>query len=98
MKLHASAKITPHARRLLVRRVLEEGWSLAGVAKAGGLSRTCARRWIKRLECEGEHGLLDRSSRPKTTPRRTPTRLEALVLDLRRTRYQLTIARRARGH
>ena len=86
MKLHANAKTTPHARRLLVERVLQEGWSLARAAKAVGLSRTCARRWIERFQAEGESGLLDRSSRPARSPRCTPARIEARIIALRRTR------------
>ena len=86
MKLHANAKTTPHTRRLLVQRVLYEGWSIAGAAKAGGLSRTCARRWIERFRREGEIGLADRSSRPRRIARQTAARIESRVLELRRTR------------
>jgi transposase InsO family protein len=66
--------------------VLLEGWSLAGAAKAVGLSRTSARRWIQRFQAEGECGLQDRSCRPKRSPKRTRTTLEERVLALRRTR------------
>lgn len=86
MKLHANARSSPHVRRLLVERVLREGWTLAGAAKAVGLSRTCARRWLRRYQTEGVAGLQDRSSRPRRSPRRTPARLEQRVLSLRRTR------------
>lgn len=86
MKLHANARSCPHARRVLVHRVLHEGWSLAGAAKAVGLSRTCARRWIQRFRAEGERGLQDRSCRPKQSPRRTKASVEARVLALRRSR------------
>src|SRR5262245_41225549 len=86
VKLHANAKSLPSVRRLLVQRVLHEGWSLAGAAKAVGLSRTSARRWLRRFEAEGDAGLLDHSSRPARMPRRTPTRLETRVIALRRNR------------
>jgi len=66
--------------------VLHEGWSLAGAAKAVGLSRTSARRWIQRFQSEGESGLQDRTCRPRRSPKRTRPSLEAQVLALRRTR------------
>lgn len=86
MKLHANARSSPPVRLLIVRRVLEEGWSLARAAKAVGLSRTSARRWLVRYQREGERGLLDRTCRPKRSPRRTSTRVEERVLALRRRR------------
>lgn len=94
MKLHANARSSPYIRRLLVHRVLHEGWSLAGAAKAVGLSRTSARRWLQRFLAEGEHGLQDRTCRPHRSPKRTGASLEARVLALRRTRLvALAIAR-----
>jgi transposase InsO family protein len=66
--------------------VLLEGWSLAGAAKAVGLSRTSARRWIQRFQSEGESGLQDRTCRPKRSPKRTRATIEERVLALRRTR------------
>lgn len=66
--------------------MLQEGWSLAGAAKAVGLSRTSARRWIQRYLAEGERGLQDRTCRPRRSPKRTHASLEARVLALRRTR------------
>jgi transposase InsO family protein len=61
MKIHANARTCPNSRRLLVRRIEEEGWS-----------RTAA-KWRARWRAEGEAGLLDRSS----APRRRPTQLAA---------------------
>lgn len=86
VKLHPNARSTPHSRHLLVVRVLQEGWSLAAAAKAAGLSRSSARRWIQRFHEEGSAGLGDRSSRPRSSPGRTPTRVEERVVALRRTR------------
>ena len=86
MRLHRNARTTPKARALLVRRILEEGWSLAGAAKAVGLSRTSARRWVRRYLAAGEAGLEDRSCRPVRSPKRTQAHLERRVLDLRRKR------------
>jgi transposase InsO family protein len=73
MKLHANARTCPKSRRLLVRRVESEGWSLAAAAEAAGVSDRTAAKWLARWRSEGETGLLDRSS----APRRRPTRLGA---------------------
>jgi len=73
MKLHANARTCPKSRRLLVRRVESEGWSLAAAAEAAGVSGRTAAKWRARWRSQGEAGLLDRSS----APRRRPTRLAA---------------------
>src|SRR4051794_21575290 len=49
-----------------------------------GISRRCVRTWITRYEAEGEAGLLDRSSRPHTSPRRTTAEVEERIVELRR--------------
>jgi transposase InsO family protein len=74
--------LTFHGRRLLVARV-EAGMPVAHVAKAMGISRQCAHRWVARFAAEGEAGLHDRSSRPRRCPRRTSARVEQAVLALR---------------
>jgi transposase InsO family protein len=81
MKVHANAPLGPKGRKTMVVRVLEQGWSRTGAAGAAGVSeRTCS-KWIKRYLAEGEAGLLDRSSAPKSIPHRTPDELvEAIVL------------------
>jgi transposase len=80
---HRNARLTVHGRLLLVRRVREEGQPVAHVAKAMGVSRQCAHRWVARDEAEGEAGLEDRSSRPHTTPIRTSVETEQRVLAAR---------------
>jgi transposase InsO family protein len=75
--------LTLHGRRLLVRRIREEGAPVAHVAKAMGVSRQCAHRWVNRYDTEGDAGLVDRSSRPHHTPTRTTAAIEAQVLDAR---------------
>jgi transposase InsO family protein len=49
-----------------------------------GVSRTCAYRWVARYRAEGEAGLHERSSRPRTSPRQTPPAIEERVLQARR--------------
>lgn len=81
---HANARLNVHGRRLLVERVIGQRRPVSHVAKELGISRQCAHRWIARFRAEGEAGLLDRSSRPRSCPRRTPTKVEQQVLRLRR--------------
>jgi len=81
---HRNARLTPRGRLLLVRRVRDQGMPVAHVAKAMGISRQCAHRWVKRFDEEGPAGLEDRSSRPHRSPRRTDPRSERRVLAARR--------------
>jgi transposase InsO family protein len=79
MKLHANARTCPNSRRLLVKRIEEEGWSLMVAAEAAGISERSARKWVARWRDEGEVGLADRSSAPRRVPSRLPAdRLEAI--------------------
>jgi transposase InsO family protein len=73
---------------LLVERIRVEGSPVAHVAKAMGVSRQCAHRWVARYDAEGEAGLHDRSSRPHHSPKRTSAEVEQRVLDARRDRRQ----------
>jgi len=79
MKIHANARTCPNSRKLLVKRIEEENWSLMVAAEAAGISERSARKWLARWRAEGETGLLDRSSAPKRVPSRLPAdRLEAI--------------------
>jgi transposase InsO family protein len=64
-------------------RVREEGMPVAHVARAMGVSRQCAHRWVARWDVEGEAGLWDRSSRPLRMPTKTSTEIEARVVAAR---------------
>ncbi len=79
---HANARLNVRGRLLLVERVMS-GRPVAHVAKELGVSRQCAHRWIGRFRREGVSGLTDRSSRPRSSPRRTTAEVEARVLALR---------------
>jgi len=82
---HRNARLTVHGRRLLVERVCA-GRPVAHVAAEMGISRATAHKWVRRWRAEGEAGLADRSSRPRTTPHRTPAAVEARVCRLRQAR------------
>jgi transposase InsO family protein len=86
MKLHGNAALTPNGRSRLARRVVEDGWSLSEAAEAAEVSERTARKWVVRYRGEGEAGLVDRPSVPKTQPGATPEdRVEAIAA-LRRVR------------
>jgi len=71
-------------RQLLVERVCDQVWAVAHAAKAQGVSRQCAHRWVKRFLDEGEAGLQDRSSAPHRCPTQTPVEVEEQILRTRR--------------
>lgn len=81
---HRNARLTVHGRRLIIQRVREQGWPVAHVAEAMGVSRQCAHRWLARWDSHGEAGVEDRSSRPYRSPTRTPAGIEERVVEARR--------------
>jgi transposase InsO family protein len=85
MKLHANHRTCPSSRRLLCTRVLEERWTLARAAEAAGCSERTAAKWLRRYR-EGDHQLLDRSSRPRRSPTRLPAERVRAIEALRRLR------------
>jgi transposase InsO family protein len=85
MKLHANHRTCPSSRRLICRRVLEERWTLAQAAEAAGCSERTAAKWLRRYR-EGDHELLDRSSRPLRSPHRLPADRVQAIEALRRLR------------
>ena len=87
MKLHANATLGPKGRLVMVRRVVEEGWSLAAAAEAAGVSERTVGKWVARYRVEGELGLVDRSSAPRSVPLRTGEDRRQLIASLRRLRF-----------
>lgn len=86
MEIHANAPLGPKGRAIMVKRVLEEGIALTEAAEAAGVSARTAGKWVRRYRADGEAGLLDRSSAPRTVHNATPAeRVEAIVA-LRRLR------------
>ncbi len=85
MKLHANHRTCPSSRRLICRRVLEEGWTLQRAAAAAGCSTRTAAKWVRRFR-QGDQELLDRSSRPRRSPSRLPQRRVQAIERLRRLR------------
>jgi transposase InsO family protein len=86
MKLHRNAALSWSGRRVLVKRVLVEGWTLRAAAEAAGVSVRCARKWVGRYRLAGESGLCDRSSAPRRVANRTPADRVAVIVLLRQLR------------
>ena len=80
---HANARFTPAGRLLMIQRI-EAGMPQAHVARQMGVSRGTVAKWWHRWCEHGGAGLVDRSSRPHRSPRRTPARLEERICRLRR--------------
>ncbi len=81
---HPRSRLTVFGRQLLVTRVAA-GWPAAHVAEQLGISRATAYKWIRRHRAEGPAGLVDRSSRPRRSPRRLSSSVEAEILAARST-------------
>lgn len=83
--MHANARLNLHGRRLLIDRI-QQGRPVAHVAEELGISRQTAYKWWGRWRREGDVGLRERSSRPRSFPTRTSRQLERRVEVLRRKR------------
>ncbi|TFB96015.1 MULTISPECIES: IS481 family transposase [Cryobacterium] len=81
---HINARLTIHGKVLLIERLTVENRPVAHVAKELGISRQCAHRWLARYRAQGPAGLLERSSQPRSSPRKTSPEREELVLKSRR--------------
>ena len=85
MKYHANAKLTLRARRELVER-MQVGWSASDIADQMNVSTATVYKWWRRWRSEGDAGLWDRSSRPRSCPRQTPRALERRIERIRTNR------------
>src|SRR4051794_21904346 len=81
MQLHANAALSLNQRRRMVVRVVEHGWRLTKAAEGAEVSERPCPKWVGRYRAEGEPGLRDRSSAPRSIPPRPSNELvEAPVL------------------
>jgi transposase InsO family protein len=86
MDYHKNARLTVSLREELAERVVFEGVTLKLAAASFNVSAKTAAKWVGRYRERGPQGLPDRSSRPRSSPRRTPPSLLERVLALRRLR------------
>ena len=72
MKLHANAALSLRQRERMVRRVVEQGWSITKAAAAAEVSERPAAKWVRRYRAEGElraaGSLLGAGGRSPTAP------------------------------
>jgi transposase InsO family protein len=88
VKLHGNARLTPHGRTLMCRRVRIDRWKVADAAAAAGCSERTAYRWLARFDAGEE--LVDRSCAPRSVPGRTPVEVQEVIERLRRLRWTST--------
>ena len=69
-----------------VLAVISDGLSISQVASKAGVSRQTLHTWLARYEAEGLEGLVDRSHRPASCPHQMDAEVEAMLLELRRSR------------
>ena len=79
---HPNAALTPKMRRRMAVCVTERRWSVAAAAEWFQVDPKTVRKWRDRYLAEGEAGLFDRPSRPRTCPGRTPDAKRAEVIEL----------------
>lgn len=98
MNVHKNALLTPEGRLRMVRRALENGASTTQVAKEFGTSTHTVLKWKKRYLEEGEPGLQDRSSRPRSRHPKalTPGQIRR-IKSLRQRRWTMDRIARAVG-
>jgi transposase InsO family protein len=87
MDTHKNARLTPKGREEMVRAVVDWGLSEAEAARRYNTTPKTVAKWVVRFRKEGVDGLRDRSSRPLSSPDRTPQATCDTVEALRRKRY-----------
>jgi transposase InsO family protein len=80
---HANAALTPRARLRLAELIVDRGWTYAAAAKMFMVNPRTAKKWAERYRAEGPAGMVDRSSRPHTSPTRTSPRVVREIVRLR---------------
>jgi hypothetical protein len=80
---HRNAPLSELGRLRLARCVVEDRWPLRRAAERFQGSATTAARWAGRYRLHGVAGMIDRSSRPRHSPARTPTRTERRIIKVR---------------
>lgn len=86
MDMHKNARTLPASRALLAERYLA-GNRMARVAREIGVSERRAWHWLKRYRSREDDALMDRSSRPKRSPKAISEEERAAILERRRLRW-----------
>ena len=80
---HARAALSPAGRLKVAQLVVEDGWAQARVAERFQVARGTVSKWAARYRADGSAGMLDRSSRPHSSPSQTSLRTEHRIVALR---------------
>jgi hypothetical protein len=80
---HANAALTPRARLRLAQLVVDQKWTHASAAKMFMVAPRTAKKWADRYRAEGAAGMVDRTSRPHSSPSKTPPQLVRQIVRLR---------------
>lgn len=81
---HANAPLTPIGRTRLAELIVIDGWSIRRAAERFQVSPATASKWARRYR--DSTPMTDASSRPASTPHRTPISTEQRIVKLRFTR------------
>ncbi len=87
MNSHKNALLTPKGREAMVRAVVDDGPSVATVARLYRTTPKTVAKWVARFRAEGIDGLRDRSSTTLSSPSQTPPATCAVTEVLRRQRH-----------
>ena len=87
MNSHKNALLTPKGRESMVRAVVDDGLSVATVARLYRTTPKTVAKWVARFRAEGIDGLRDRSSRHLSSPSQTPPATGDAIEALRRQRH-----------
>jgi transposase InsO family protein len=87
MDVHSNARLTPKGREDMVCAVVEHGLGKAEAARRFNTTAKTVKKWVDRFRQEGINGLVDRSSRPHSSPRQTPLATCEAAEALRRQRH-----------
>lgn len=86
MNIHKNARLTPLRREEMAFAVIMGRLTRAAASQAFGVTVKIVRRWEDRYRVHGRAGMVDRSSRPTLSPRRTQAAVVEQVIALRRQR------------
>ena len=86
MNIHKNARLTFARRIEMVRSMVERRRTPAEAGSQAAVSTPTARKWLGRFLAQGEAGLVDRSSRPRVSPRSIGASRAVAIVELRQRR------------